>query len=217
MSLQLDVYDQAVDAVPNMFEVVFHGLPLFVGDSSGDSANLDGRPYQGLKDGVPCLRVKKFAVPQTGVTVKNISYMGAIIKVPLAKLELDPTFPLEFRVDQHWQIYRDICTWRNKVGDPNSARIGMDTFNIVTNKLTGTRCDSVEVRTLPREHEGAFRPLRWTFNFAYPYKVSGVELDFSATDPISVTVDFGYLFQKETFADELYSADFKDQWKKNWA
>lgn len=219
MGLRLDLYEQADDAMPNLFEVIFHGLPMFVGASNGrqDGQGLAGRTYQGLSDGVPCMRLKKFSTPSTGVKVKDINYMGAIIKVPLNKIDMDPTLSLPFRIDQNWQMYRDLCTWRNKVGDPGSARVGMDTFNMITSKLTGTRCDLLEVRALNRSHESSdFTPVRWAFNFAYPYKQSGVEFDYSGDQPIEITVDFGYLFMEEHFAKELYNVSFKNAWKQAW-
>jgi hypothetical protein len=219
MGLRLDLYQYGVDALPNLFEVVFHGLPSFVGDGGGDSARLGGRPYQGLENDKPCMRVTKFPIPASGVQTKNVHFMGGVVKLPVSKLDIDPMITLGFRIDQYWQMYRDLCTWRNKVADPGTAKTGMDTFNLLTNKLLGTRCDSMEVRTTMRDHTNVnFRAVRWVFPMACPFKTSGPQFDYTTggTESITIDVDFGYVMMQEHFADELYETSFKQYWKRFW-
>ena len=76
MSILSDVYAMGGDALKNMFEVYFEGLPTNVGSSAAG--------YQGLnKDATkPSYRIKTFTVPSVGISTYEVHYKTAQILFP---------------------------------------------------------------------------------------------------------------------------------------
>lgn len=195
-------------ALPNLFEVRFNGLPQFVGGDESTHNTASDAKYQGLVDGQVAYRCKSFTVPDTGVITTDIEYMGVKIKIPIAKADMQYEFSTDFRIDRYWAIYRDLVTWRNKIFEPATGRFGMDIFTVGVSKATDTRCSSVEVSTElphnPARGTKSLKPLKWRFGQVFPYKLAGTAFSYeNGNQPITISVNFGFLTMKEYFADEL--------------
>lgn len=200
MSLLSDVYQMGGDAVKNIFDVYFNNLPVGVGNGNpepGQSA------YTGLRDaaGVPSYRIKTFTVPSMGLMTYDIDYKTVKIKMPGGKIEFDPQFDTELRIDRYWQVYNDLVVWRNKLASPATGKIGNDVYNAANPKdPLNTRCQNVTViasQLSGTGQTGAVDPKDmiqgWTFTMAFPMKVGDVGFDYAAGDNISMTITFGFV------------------------
>lgn len=191
MSLYDQVYSRGGDANKNMFMVYFIGLPDGVAKSSGN----------GLKDSatIPSYRTKTITIPGMGVMTYDVDYLTVKLKMPGAKIEFEPQFDTEMRIDRNWHAYSDLVVWRNKLANPATGMIGQDQY--VEGDVKNTRCSMISVRSMPladlsaggsTPNYGNFQH-QWDFTKAYPSKVGDISFDYSAGDNVSITVTFGFL------------------------
>lgn len=110
MSILKEVYNLGGDAVKNMFDVEFGVLPNGIGDATAG--------YTGLKSNSKCYRTRTFSVPSVGIMTYDIDYKSVKIKMPGGKLEYEPKFTTELRIDRYWNVYKDLAKWRNYLPSP---------------------------------------------------------------------------------------------------
>ena len=189
----LDVYNAGGDALKNIFEVEFHNLPSGVGSTT------DG--YTGLKNGLTSYRTKTFTVPSMGITPYDIDFKTIKIKMPGGKMEFDPKFDTELRIDRYWKVYKDLVVWRNKLANPSNGMIGQDKWIEGNPDGKNTRCEFVLVKTMPVEDASATMLHSWTFSRAFPLTVGDVAFDYAAGENITMTVSFGFVEMKDMQGD----------------
>jgi len=191
MSILSDVYAMGGDALKNMFEVYFDGLPNNVGSNA--------LGYQGLnKDATkPSYRIKTFTVPSVGISTYEVHYKTAKILFPGGKLEYEPKVSTELRIDRYWQVYNDLVKWRNNLASPATGAIGQD--------IAANRCDRMIVKSNLQSKDGstinAATPIHaWVFTHTFPMTVPEVAFDYSTGENITMTIEFGFIEMQDYYA-----------------
>lgn len=190
MSILSEVYAIGGDALKNMFEVYFEGLPNNVGSGAVG--------YQGLnKDATkPSYRIKTFTVPSVGISTYEVHYKTAKILFPGGKLQYEPKVSTELRIDRYWQVYNDLVKWRNNLASPATGVIGQD--------IAANRCDRMIVKSNLQSKEGstpAAPPIHaWVFTHTFPMTVPEVAFDYNTGDNITMVIEFGFIEMQEYHA-----------------
>ncbi len=185
MSILSEVYAMGGDALKNMFEVSFQGLPNGIGS--------DAVGYQGLRtDEAPSYRIKTFTIPSVAISTYEVHYKTAKILFPGGKLEYESKVSTELRIDRYWEVYSDLVAWRNKLASPASGAIGQD--------VAANRCRAMLVTTnlqaLSTTGTIAQDPMPihgWRFTHIFPMNVPEVAFDYSTGENITMTVEFGFI------------------------
>lgn len=100
------LFSNANDAMSSMFKVVF----------------LNGR-FHGQEKTVRCTGFKVAHLRQLEYTKR---FVTAQIDVPAPKIEGERMFQLTFRVDENYDIYKDLLNWRNLLVDPSKQAVDTD-------------------------------------------------------------------------------------------
>lgn len=200
MGILLDVYNKGGDAVKNMFEVYFYGLPPSV---ARDTTTSGGWGIQDANDNPdsPSLRTTTISIPQAGIVTYEVPFKTATIKMPGGKLEWEMQFTTEFRIDRYWELYRDLVTWRNKLCSPDGT-IGEDVWFPSTdtvNSPRNTRCESVVVKSfiLGDTTANAQAQHAWQFLRCYPSKINNVEFTYAEGTNVTISVDFSFIEMRD--------------------
>lgn len=196
MSILKDVYNLGGDAVKNMFDVEFGDLPTGIGNATAG--------YTGLKSNSKCYRTKTFGVPSVGITTYDIDYKSVKIKMPGGKLDYEPKFTTELRIDRYWNVYKDLVKWRNYLASPATGAIGADT--------AANRCSYVNVISAMQGKNATAGlttkdvvPHVWRFTLVFPMTVGEIGFDYSAGDNVTMSVDFGFIEMQDYHDDGLFT------------
>ncbi len=242
MSLRTDVFmaNKYGSAFPNMFDIEISGVPgntlsqtdgfFATGGEGGDFEDAtDDLLEKGEGRGVPnnlihkvgrdniAFQAESVSIPAYAVKTADIDFYTTKIRVPVSKIDFDPTLTINFRVDRYWAIYQTLINWRNRVFDIESAYGKFDSPNPVWALLnvalrplgmsTVGRCGWINIRakaTHVHSHPGnprEFNTKQWRFNLAYPTRIETVQFDYKSNDPIKVAVSFSYheMFEYSAF------------------
>lgn len=133
------------------------------------------------------LRVQNFTIPSTGTETYEVHYKTQKITKPSGKINHPNEFSFDFRVDRYWAVYRGFVLWKNAIANNIAGTIGAD--NLVTNARIPISVQALDASTgLPIVGTGA-----WTFTGCFVQSVGDVGFDYTAGDPITVSVTMGYM------------------------
>lgn len=100
------LFSNATDAMSQMFKVVF----------------LNGR-FNGQEKTVRCTGFKISHLKQQEYTKR---FVTAYIDSPAPKIDGEKMFQITFRVDENYDIYKELLDWRNVLCDPSKSAVDVD-------------------------------------------------------------------------------------------
>ena len=147
-------------------------------------------PFPGAIDAVNTqFRIQNVSIPSVGVGTYETHYKTQRITKPNGKIEDPKEFSFDYRVDKNWNIYNGFKNWKNIVANTKTG--------IMTPDLPGSI--RIPITVITTDSNGVPTGGKWIFEGTYIINQGEVGFDYTAGDPIMVTVTFGYLTLNDNF------------------
>jgi len=169
------VFNLGDDALQNLFDVI---IPPFPGALDPVSVNF---------------RVQNFTIPETGVETYEIHYKTQKATKPSGKIAMPNEFSFEFRADKYWLIYNGFKNWKNIIAHTKTGAMAEDV------KMGQTSSIRRPVTVISTDANGIPTGGRWVFEGAFIQSLGEVGFDYTAGEPLTISVTMGFLVLDDTF------------------
>lgn len=161
------------DAQSNLYEVIFEG-----GYLTDINTALS-------------LRCKGFTPNLPSQQTYQVKYVTASIDRPVAKITLDRSFSLDFRLDDYWDVYKALLKQQNLTMNAQKSYVSID-LNELKSQM---KLFNVYVNLLDKLDEDSEGVVRRLFNFkdCWIEEISTSQFTTSSSDVITATCKIRYL------------------------
>jgi hypothetical protein len=160
----------ASDAFSNIFEV---------------HVEFDGNPV------ADTFRVEGFTPPAPQLRTMDLNYQGVSFKKILPAIQLDRSFPLIFRVDSNYQVYKKLKTLLNEAMIATGSG-AIDTLPSNRATITVKSLAQSNTSNSQSDFDSSSSTIRWVFHNASVTQLQLSRMQYKETTAVQCTATFIY-------------------------